>query len=258
MQITVLVYRSVCVNTRYYIMYLSVIIPAKNEERNIERTIRATVDYLRRKNIDHEIIVVTNRSTDGTVSIVKNLMKDLPTVQLLDYPDTAGKGFAVREGMLHATGKFRLFMDADNATTIDHIEKMMPYFDQGYGVVIGSIAVKGHRVAEGSEPLWRRLFGKAGNIFIQIMAVPGVHDTQRGFKIVTARAAQDIFPRITITGWGFDVEMLALARRFDHRIKELPVDWHNDPHSHVGLKAYFEVLLETVKVRWNLLIGAYH
>ena len=239
-------------------MYLSVIIPAKNEEKHIQRTVQSVFDYLTSHTIEHEIIVVSNGSVDKTDDIVRRLMMTVPTLKLIDYRHIAGKGYAVKQGMLKAIGQFRLFMDADNSTSIDHLEKMMPYFEQGYGVVIGSIAVKGKKVAKGSEPIWRVLFGKMGNIFIQIMAVPGIHDTQRGFKIVTARAAQDIFPRITIMYWGFDIEMLALARKFGHKIKEVPVDWHNDPNSRVGLKAYLEVLLETVKVRWNLITGVYN
>lgn len=240
-------------------MYLSVIIPAKNEEKHIKETVQSVFDYLTARHLDHEILVVTNKSTDKTGTIVNELQAStIPTVRLLDFPYKGGKGFAVREGMLQAKGDYRLFMDADNSTTIDHIEKMMPYFNQGYGVVIGSIAVEGKKVAKGSEPAWRILFGKMGNIFIQIMAVPGIHDTQRGFKIVSAKAAQDIFPRVTIMYWGFDIEMLALARKFGYKIKEVPVDWHNDPNSRVGLKAYFEVLLDTVKVRWNLITGVYN
>ena len=240
-------------------MYLSVIIPAKNEERLIVSTVVAVFEYLTTRHIEHEILVVTNKSTDKTGEIVNQLhASTVPTVRLLDYPQNGGKGFAVRAGMLQAQGDFRLFMDADNSTSINHIERMMPYFNQGYDVVIGSIAIEGKKVAKGSEPFWRVMFGKMGNIFIQIMAVPGIHDTQRGFKIITAQAARDIFPRLTIMHWGFDIEMLALARKFGHKIKEVPVDWHNDPNSRVGLNAYFEVLLETVKVRWNLITGLYN
>ena len=176
----------------------------------------------------------------------------------MNYAQNRGKGFGVRQGMLKAKGQYRLFTDADNATSIDHIEKMMPFFDQGYDVAIGSIALKDSLIASGSEPIWRRVFGKVGNLFIQIMAVPGISDTQRGFKIMTSRAAQDIFPKTTIDRWGFDVEMLALARKFGYKIKEVPINWKNDPDSHVGLKAYFQVLLETVKIRWNLMTGKYN
>ncbi len=238
-------------------MYLSVIIPAYNEEKNIEKTIRSVFSYLKEKNIEHEIIVVTDAPTDKTVNIIYSFKNDIPTLELINVEKNRGKGFAVKTGMFKAKGDFRLFTDADNSTTIDHIEKMAPYLEEGYDVVIASIAVKGHNVAAGSEPIWRRTFGKLGNLFIQIMVVPGIHDTQRGFKIFTAKAAENIFPKLTIERWGFDIEVLALARRFGYKIKEVPVDWKNAPESHVGLKAYFQVLMETVKIRWNLMTKKY-
>ena len=239
-------------------MYLSVIIPAYKEEKNIEKTIRSVFSYLKEKNIVHEIIVVVDGSPDRTTKIARALKNEVSTLEVVDYAENKGKGFAVKTGMLKASGDLRLFTDADNATTMNHIERMMPYFGQGYGVVIASIAVKGHSVAAGSEPIWRRVFGKLGNLFIQIMAVPGIHDTQRGFKLFTAEAAEKIFSKLTIERWGFDVEALVLARKFGFKIKEVPVDWKNAPESHVGLKAYFQVLMETVKIRWNLWTGKYN
>lgn len=239
-------------------MYLSIIIPAYNEEKRIEKTLESIDSYLRMKNYDYEIIVVSDGSKDNLVSLVRRLEQTIKGLRVIDNKENHGKGYAVKQGILEAKGDLRLFTDADNATSIDHLEKFIPYLNQGYDVVVGSIAVKGHKVAIGSEPLWRRIFGKLGNLFIQIMAVPGIHDTQRGFKLLTARAAQDIFPRLTITRWGFDIEMLALARKFKYKIKELPVDWKNDPNSTVGLKAYFQVLLETIKIRWNFLTGKYN
>lgn len=239
-------------------MNLSVIIPAYNEEKNIEKTVRSIFDYLKNKNIEYEIIVVTDGSADKTVDIIQLLKNEIPTLELVSFEKNKGKGFAVKTGMLRAKGNFRLFTDADNATTIDHIEKMMPYFGQGYSVVIASIAVSGHKVAAGSEPVWRRVFGKMGNLFIQILVVPGIYDTQRGFKLFTAEAAEKVFSKLTIERWGFDVEVLALARKFGYKIKEVPIDWKNASESHVGLKAYFQVLMETVKIRWNLWIGKYN
>ena len=272
-------------------MFLSVIIPAYNEEKNIEKTVRSVFSYLTEKNIEHEIIVVTDGSKDKTNDIVRSLISEMPTLQLLDYEINRGKGYAVKQGMSKASGDLRLFTDADNSTPIRHLEIFFPYINsapsssateilgrlkhappsdrhsekgrawggagEGFSVVIGSIAIAGHKVAIGSEPAWRRIFGKLGNLFIQIMAVPGIHDTQRGFKLFTAEAAEKIFPKLTIERWGFDVEVLALARKFGFKIKEVPVDWKNAPESHVGLKAYFQVLMETVKIRWNLISGRY-
>lgn len=238
-------------------MYLSVIIPAYNEEKNIEKTVRSIFNYLKNKNVEHEIIVVTDGSTDRTIDILRSLGGEVSTLELIALEKNSGKGFAVKTGMLKAKGNFRLFTDADNATTVDHIEKMMPYIEHGYDVAIASIAVSGHKVAAGSEPVWRRIFGKLGNLFIQIMAVPGVRDTQRGFKLFTVDAAESIFPKLTIDRWGFDIEVLALARKFGYKIKEVPVDWKNNPNSRVKLGSYFQVLLETVKIRWNLWTGKY-
>src|SRR3989344_304677 len=239
-------------------MYLSVIIPAYNEEKHIRKTVESIYQYLSGKNLEHEILVVTDGSRDKTDDIVGSMLSAVPALQLLSYERNRGKGFAVRQGMLKAKGEYRLFTDADNATSIDHIEKMMPHFNRGCDVVIGSIAIKGSTVAGGSEPVWRRLFGKMGNLFIQAVAVPGISDTQRGFKIITAEAANKIFPKTTIDRWGFDIEMLALARKFGYKIKEVPVMWKNDPNSHVKLNAYFQVLMETVKIRWNLMTGKYN
>ncbi|MBI4125829.1 MAG: glycosyltransferase family 2 protein [Deltaproteobacteria bacterium] len=237
-------------------MNLSVIIPAYNEEGHIKETVSSIVNYLSDRNKSHEIIVVENASQDKTAEIVKGLAGRILSLRLIQT-DIKGKGHAVKVGVLKARGDYLLLTDADNSTSIDHIEKMMPYFEENYDIVIGSIGIAGSQVAPGSEPPWRRLLGKLGNLFIQIMAVWGIKDTQRGFKLMTKKAAGDIFPRLTIGGWGFDVEMLALAKKFGYKIKEVPVDWKNDPHSHIGLKAYFQVLVETVKIRWNLWTNKY-
>jgi dolichyl-phosphate beta-glucosyltransferase len=244
----------------YYIivyMYLSVIIPAYNEEKSIGATLKLVDGYLSRQNYDYEILVVNDGSKDNTSSLVKSFEGQIKGLRIIDNHENHGKGYVVRQGMLEATGEIRLFTDADNSTSIDHLDKFLPYIKEGFDVVIGSIAVPGHKVSAGSEPIWRRVAGKMGNLYIQILAVPGIHDTQRGFKLFTAGAVQDIFPRLTITRWGFDVEVLALARKFRHKIKELPVDWKNNPNSHVGMKAYIQVLMETFKIWLNLITGKY-
>lgn len=239
-------------------MYLSVVIPAYNEEKRIVSTLKSIDEYLRRQIYDYEILVVSDGSKDGTVGIVRNLESEISGLRLIDNKENHGKGYVVKQGMLEAKGELRLFTDADNSTSIDHLDKFLPYINEGYSVVIGSIAISGHKVASGSEPGWRRISGKLGNLFIQIMAVPGIYDTQRGFKLFREDAVSKIFPKLTITRWGFDIEVLALARKFGYKIKEIPVDWKNDPNSKVGLRAYFQVLLETVKIRWNLTAGVYN
>lgn len=238
-------------------LYLSVIIPAYNEEKRIGETLKSIDGYLKRQNYDYEILVMSDGSRDNTAGLVRGFEPQIRGLRLIENKENHGKGYVVKQGMLEGKGELRLFTDADNSTSIDHLDKFIPYINRGYDIVIGSIAVQGHKVASGSEPVWRRIAGKMGNLFIQIMAVPGIHDTQRGFKLFTAKAVQDIFPKLTITRWGFDVEVLALARKFSHKIKELPVDWKNDPNSKVGMQAYIQVLVETMKIRWNLMTGKY-
>ncbi len=238
-------------------MRLSVVIPAYNEQKRIGSTVLAIGEYLAEQSYDWEIIVVNNRSKDRTKEIAQEAGKNFANFRVVDEL-RPGKGYAVTAGMLAARGDYRLFTDADNSTSIDQIEKMWPCFERGYDIVIGSLAVKGAKIVRGGgEPWWRVIMGKLGNKFIQLFAVWGINDTQRGFKIFTARAAKDIFPRLTIFGWGFDVEVLAIAKKFNYRIAEVGVVWDNDPDSKVNIWAYPQVLTQTVKVSWNLLAGKY-
>ena len=238
-------------------MYLSVIIPAYNEEKRIAGSLGATCSWLAQQPYDWEVVVVDNRSSDATADVVRGVMKTYHAVRLI-HEKRPGKGYAVTTGMLFATGEVRLFMDADISTTIDHFAAMKPLLDAGTDVVIGSLAVKGSRVLQGGqEPLWRRLMGKAGNLWIQAWAVPGIWDTQRGFKAFTAKAAQEIFTRLTVFGWGFDVEVLACARQRGFSIREIPITWNNPPETRVNVWAYPKVLLDTVKVGLRRFSGAY-
>ncbi len=238
-------------------MYLSVIIPAYNEEKRIGSTIDAVCGYLSQKPYAWEVIVVDNRSHDATVRMVTERMQSCAQVRLTREPK-GGKGYAVMHGMLEAAGDVRLMMDADSSTSIDHLDRMLPYLSQGYDVVIGSLAVKGAKILRGgTEPFWRVILGKLGNKWIQLFAVWGVNDTQRGFKIFSRRAAEEIFPRITIGGWGFDVEALAIARVHGYTIKEVPVVWNNPPETRVTLWTYPKVLLETLSVFWRRVCGVY-
>lgn len=238
-------------------MKLSVIIPAYNEEKRIVSTLKAIADYLRNQSYESEVVVVNNSSKDKTVEVANEFGENIPNFRIIDEP-RPGKGYAVTTGMLAARGDYRLFTDADNSTSIDQIEKMWPEIDKGYEVVVGSLAVKGAKVLKGGEePLLRVIFGKLGNKWIQVFAVWGISDTQRGFKLFRANAVENIFPRLTIFGWGFDVEVLALAKKFGHKIKEIPVVWDNDPESTVNFWAYPQVLMQTLKIFWNKISGKY-
>ncbi len=170
-----------------------------------------------------------------------------------------GKGYVVKEGMLEAKGQYRLFTDADNSTTIEHLEKMRPYFEQGYEIVIGTRDKRDNKEAKQavSQPFIKRLIGDAGNLLIQLVAVPGIWDTQCGFKAFSAEAAEKIFPLLTIQAWGFDIEVLALARKFCFRVALVPINWINDPNSKVNLKGYLNTFLELFQIKWNLLTNKY-
>lgn len=238
-------------------MYLSVIIPAYNEAKRIGSTLQAVCGWLSRQSYDWEVIVVDNRSSDGTADAVRAVMQQYHAIRLIQEK-RPGKGYAVTAGMLFGTGEVRLFMDADNSTTIDHFENMKPLFDAGTDIVIGSLAVKGARVVRGgAEPLWRVVMGKMGNLWIQAWAVPGIWDTQRGFKAFTAKAAQEIFTRLTVFGWGFDVEVLACARQRGFTIAETPITWNNPPETRVNVWVYPKVLLDTVRVGIRRFAGRY-
>ncbi len=158
--------------------------------------------------------------------------------------------------MLAANGNFRLFADADNSTSIDQFGKMMPFFKEGYDVVIGSRAVLGAKL-EPPQPIYRQAPGKIGNLLIRLLVVPGIHDTQCGFKCFKEEAAEKIFSNMVIDRWGFDVEALVLARLYGFRVKEMPVRWVNDARSTVGLKAYFSTLADVFRVRSRLSRGEY-
>lgn len=238
-------------------MKLSVIIPAYNEEGRLPKTLREIDKYLSRQFYDSEIIVVSDGSTDKTVEVVKNLMNYIKNLKILDFKENRGKGFGVRQGMLEARGDYRLFTDADNSTSIDQVEKMWPYFEKGYDVVIGSRDVKG-AILDPPQPWWRRLMGNIFRFFSHtICGTWGILDTQCGFKGFTKKAALDIFPRTKITGFSFDPEVLVIAKKLGYKIKEIPILWKNDPESKVKFKNMVKMGIGLLGIRWNILTKKY-
>lgn len=237
-------------------MHLSVIIPAYNEARRITDTLISIRDYLSREPYDWEVLVMNDGSTDNTAEIVRSFGTQNPKFRLVDNRKNHGKGYVVKQGILETKGDFRLFTDADNSTTIDHVEKFWPYFKEGYDVIIASIAAKGATLAH-SEKFYKRWFGKFGNLWIQLWLLPGIWDTRRGFKMFTKKAAENIFSKVIEQGWTFDDEALAIARKLNYKIKEVPIHWVNNPESKVKLRDYPKSLLGTLKIRWNLLRGKY-
>ena len=238
-------------------MHLSVIIPTYNEEDRITKTLRAIHDFLAREGYDYEVIVADDGSKDKTIGVVKDLVGVMPYLRVIANHDNHGKGYVVKQGMLAARGDVRLFMDADNATPIDYIKDAEIWLNKGYDVVIASLTEPGARVI-GYEMWYRRFLGRVANMVTQILTTPGISDTQRGFKVFTSKAAEDIFSRTIIVRWGFDMEALALAQKFKYKIKSIPIIWNNNPNSKVNIWAYPKTFIDATKIRWNLLTGIYN
>jgi dolichyl-phosphate beta-glucosyltransferase len=237
---------------------LSVVIPAYNEEFRLPKTLSQSLRYLEAQPYRSEVIVVNDGSSDKTESVVRGQSLNSVPLRLLNHPDGAnhGKGASVRRGMMEARGAYRLFMDADNSTTLNQVDRFWPMFSQGYDVVIGSRALKDSIIGIRQNKL-KEIAGKFGNWVIQRFAVPGVLDTQAGFKMLTAEKAEIIFPCLTIDRWGYDVEMLVVARTHGCRIAEIPITWINATGSKVTMGTYFEVLWEIWKIRRNFKAGLY-
>jgi len=187
------------------------------------------------------------------------MASEIEHLKILDREVNRGKGFTVKEGMLAAIGRIRLFCDADNSTDIAHFDKMIPLFKEGYDIVIASRHSKDFAGAHQavSQARYKRIIGQVGNRIIQSVAVPGIWDTQCGFKAFRDYAAEKIFSVSVIEGWGFDIETLALARALPYKVAIIPAYWINKPGSHVGISSYVEVLLDTVRVRRGLSRGEY-
>ena len=237
---------------------LSVIIPAFNEELRLPRTLDQVMTYLTKQSYRSEVIVVNDGSTDNTAQVVQNRQPGSVPLKLLQHLDSAnhGKGESVKRGMLEACGECRLFMDADNSTTLDQVERFWDFLNKGCEVMIGSRAHK-ESVIRRRQSILKELAGRIGNLLVQVLAVPGIHDTQAGFKMFTAEAAQNIFPKQTIKQWGYDIEILAIARTLGYKVCEIPITWLNAPGSKVTTGTYFEVLGEIWKIRQNLRAGLY-
>jgi len=250
-----------CAEIWYYLrmstVKLSVIIPSYNEENRLPKTLKAVDGYLRGQSYEYEILVVNAGSIDRTKELVQSMMREVQNLNVMDV-ENRGKGYAVREGMLRARGQYRMFMDADNSTSIDQIEKMWPEFQKGFEVIIGSRDMKGAKIAV-FQPWWRRTLGNIFNLVVQTLSgLWGMWDTQCGFKGFDEKAAQEIFARCTINQWAFDVEVLVIAKKLGYKVMEIPVTWVNDKESKVRLKGMVKMLLEVLQISMNNMSGKYN
>lgn len=210
------------------------IVPAYNEEGRIRPTLERLAEYYGSQSYPWNVVVISDGSTDQTNQIVKDFAATHPHFSLHAYTPNHGKGYAVRTGMLEAEGELILFCDADLATPQEETEKLLAHMKQGAQVAIGSRPLAESRL-EKRQPLYRELLGRLFNKLVQWLAIRGIDDTQCGFKIFTREAAQDIFRRCKLDGFGFDFEALMIARDLGYRIDEIPIRWSHQEGSKVVL-----------------------
>ena len=213
-------------------MPLSVVIPAYNEEARLEPTLREVIRYLAAKVAHFEVVVVDDGSSDGTTDVVRRVAADEPRVRLVELEKNAGKGAAVRAGMLAATGEAILFSDADLSTPIEELPKLERALAGGADIAIGSRAAAGADIRVRQHPI-RELMGRSFNLMVRLSGLEGLRDTQCGFKLFSRRAARDLFSRSTVDGFAFDVEILVLARG-RYRVAEVAVVWRHVEESKVS------------------------
>lgn len=227
---------------------LSLIIPVFNEESRLIEPLARVSEYFAGQSYTSEILVVDDGSADRSVEVAENagLGEQLRVVR---HEINRGKGAAVRTGMAEARGRFALFSDADLSTPIEEIEKLWPRFDDGCDVVIGSRALPDSQI-EVHQPWVREMMGRTFNLLVRILVVPGIHDTQCGFKMFSRRAVDTLFPRCRLDGWTFDVELLAMAHQEGMKVAEVPVRWINSPDTRVrAISASLQMFGDLLRLR---------
>jgi len=236
---------------------LSVVIPAYNEESRLGATLERLAEFFGRVAYEVEVVVVDDGSSDGTFELARLFEPKFANLRAIKNERNLGKGGAVKRGMLSAGGAFRLFYDADGSTPIEEVENAWQYLDGGYDAVIGSRALDPSKL-EVPQPFLRRFMGMLFRWMVWVLVVPGFRDTQCGFKIFSARATEAVFKRQRLTGFGFDVELLFLARKLGFKVKEMPVVWRDSAFSTVKLpRDGIRMLKEILSIRWNRLLGRY-
>lgn len=235
----------------------SIIIPAYNESARIPATLTAVLECIRAHHWSAEVVVVNDGSTDNTVEVVRSFMASAPELRILENPGNRGKGYSVRSGMIDARGEVLLFTDSDLSAPIEEAERLFAAIEAGAQIAIGSRWLEAGRQTH-RQPFYRQFFGRCFNgVTRMVMGLPFA-DTQCGFKAFTREAAQAIFPRQTITRWGFDPEILFIAIKHGYRVAEVPVSWAHDERSRVSyLKDGLKMLEEILTIRWNALMGRY-
>jgi dolichyl-phosphate beta-glucosyltransferase len=237
---------------------LSIIIPAYNEENRIGNTLNLISNYLKEKNLNAEIIVSDDGSSDKTQEIVKKYEEKIPNLKFIGYEKNQGKGFAVKKGVEASQGQYILFTDADNSTPIEEFEKLMQKMKESSSqVAIGSRYLSNSDVKI-AQPFYRILIGRIGNFLIQLFLIDNIKDTQCGFKLFEYKVAKEIFSLQKVKRFGFDMEALVIAKTLGYKIIEVPVSWFNSDESRVRpIKDALITLKDLAYIKLNLWSGRY-
>jgi glycosyltransferase involved in cell wall biosynthesis len=235
----------------------SIVIPAYNESARLGATLERVLAYVHSRRWDAEVIVVNDGSRDNTAEIVRGFAAKDPALRLVENPGNRGKGYSVRNGMLHARGGVVLFSDADLSSPIDEAPKLFQALDAGADIAIGSRWLNAETQTQ-RQSMLRQLFGRIFNLLLRLVLALQFKDTQCGFKAFRRPAVEAIFPLQKIEGWGFDPEILFLAQKFGFKVQEVPVAWaHSEGGSINPLTDGSRMFLEMLHVRWNDLTGKY-
>jgi len=235
--------------------FLSIIIPAHNEEKRLPRTLEQVFAFLQKQTYASEVIVVENGSSDRTLELAMQFIKEHSNLVVIQERNK-GKGNAVRRGMLAARGDYRFICDADLSMPIEDLEKFLPPVIENFDVAIGSREAPG--AIRYNEPSYRHIGGRAINLAIRTLILPGLNDTQCGFKCFRAATTEDLFQKQTLMGWSFDIELLYLARRKKLRIREIPIHWYYDPDSKVSaVRDALRMIGDIFRIHLNAMRGAY-
>jgi len=236
----------------------SIVIPAYNESARIPATLQSVVDCIRQRGWSAEVVVVNDGSSDSTADVVRAFAAANPEVRLLENPGNRGKGYSVRSGMLQAHGEVVLFSDADLSAPIEEADGLFAAIAAGADIAIGSRWLETKRQTI-RQPFYRQFFGRCFNGVTRFVMGLKFADTQCGFKAFTRAAAQTVFQLQTIERWGFDPEILFIARKRGYRIDEVPVSWAHDERTRISyLKDGTRMLQDIAIVRWNALLGRYN
>lgn len=235
--------------------YLSIVIPAYNEEDRLPNTLEQAFGFLQEQAYQSEVVVVENGSQDRTLQVVQDYASRYPNLRYIQEP-RRGKGSAIRRGMLAAHGIYRFMCDADLSMPITEIVRFLPPELEGFDVAIASREARG--AVRYNEPVYRHLGGRAVNAMIRLMALPGLQDTQCGFKCFPEDVAIDLFSCQTIAGWSFDVEILYIARLRGYRIVEVPIKWYFDPETKLNpVRDTLQLFKDILQIRRNHKRGVY-